>query len=438
MTASAEAIASIGELRGRFGYPVQIGQALERTCAALMPLRPRAILLVGSAARGELTYRELPDGRLEMFSDLELFCLAEASPSAEAALHRETSRIERELFVPNGLFHIDCVVTPEIVIDAKGRGLLWFEGGRTCQVLYGPQEPYFGDLHESLLSLPLVNELLIIRLWWLLVHLPSWLLEHREDGGPDDPAEREALAYTQIRNMLDVLSIWLPNEGIFACGYRERVDHLGRTGELRGREYMPPGILGDLEEATRRKLACDLDVDPREWYARVVGAYEGLTGFLLDVPRGAQPRELLAAVRDGWSGRYAPPRSWRFRVYAAALTLRSSLRRGAGPRWLLRRGAPDAAALEFLIAMHRAARAQLAGDLEPAGAHLAAAAAALWRFAGISVKLEAAVDDARLARSWHDLRRRFVGPFTQRYRKVRGSRSAVERRISMDEERLSA
>ena len=429
----------IADLCSRFGYPAPIRDALESTCRQLQPLNPQAILLVGSAARGELSFRPGEDGKLEMFSDIEIFCLLRPGSRGPVAEVRERiRRLEGELFAVNGLFHLDCLITHEVPQGADGRGLLWFEGGRTFKVLQGPEEPYFGRVEPSGISLELVNQLVIIRLWWLLVHFPSWLLRGERARKALTGGARDAFVYTQVRNLLDVLSIWLPNEGVFECGYGARLEYVRQhAGELRGLDYLPEDFMRDAAEATRRKLECDLDADPAHLYERVIAAYEGLLYFLLAVPRGARIGALVNAVRERWAQRCRAPRSWKFRMYATALVARCALRKDAGLRWLRKRGDVEAAALEFLLEMHKAAVRRLEGRAEAAERHLGAAGDALWRFSGHRVSVPPELDDLAFAQAWHDLRSGFLRPFMRYFRKVRGQSAAIHKRITTDQERLT-
>lgn len=425
----------IAALCDRFGYPPELRGALERISVALRRLQPRAILVVGSAARGELSFRRAADGRLEMFSDLELFCLL-GSESAEDAedVWREIASVEREIFVPNRLFHIDCLIGRDVPAGASGRGLLWYEGGLTFQVLFGPEDSYFGEVDPSLLSLGLVNQLVIIRLWWLLVSFPSRLLIGPGQRSALSGDERDAFMYTQVRNLLDVLSIWLPNEGVYECGYVPRLRYVqAHWEELRGTEHLPTGFLDDVSDATRRKLECDLEGEPMEWYLKVIRGYEGLVGFLLGVPRAGYGAELAEAIRERWDQRCGARHSWRFRAYAATLTMRQALRRGAGLRWLLRRSRRESAALEFLVEMHRAAGARLFEDAAASRAHLVRARAALWRFGGQTATLAPPGDEAAFAIEWNALRAASVDAFTRYYRKLGPKRAAVEEWMRQDE-----
>lgn len=429
----SDATSRIHAYLARYGYPDELGYALERICEVLAPLQPRAVLLLGSAARGELTYR-LRDGRkLEMFSDLELVCLTDHATAAQKDIVEAGLReLERELFVPNSFFHLDCLITPKMQGGKHNRGLLWFEGGTRHEVLIGSSEPHFGEVRHDSVSLELINQLLIVRLWWLLFHFPSRLLGR--SGRELEEVEREDLMYAQIRNILDIPSIWLPNEGVYVTGYRDRLAYLREHFEdLFGTRFLPPQILEDVAEATRRKLECDLSGDPIDWYTRNIAAYEGLVRLLLEEPADGAAADLVPAIRHRWALRHAAPRSLRFKAYATALTVRYVLK-GRNPLWLSRRGHPEAAALAFLVSMHRAATAKLNEDDCGAADNLAAARESLWRFAAETPPPSGVNGGFDL--EWDALRSAFVEPLVRYFRGVRGSAPRIRRHLEAERERL--
>lgn len=412
------------------GLPAAVGIALREFCEVLDLVAPRAVLLLGSAARGELTWRPAPDGRIELFSDLELFCVAPRPERLQAeVLFEEIRRIEQRYFAPNPFFHIDCLVAPSFPASKAARGLLWWEGGTTHQLLRGDPGDYFGNPRPEGVSLGVINELVTIRLWWLAVHFPVVLL----DGRALDERPRELMYYAQLRNLLDVLSIWLPNEGIWVPGYRGRLRHLDQHGEsLQGKVHLPEDFSAAIADATRRKLTCELEGDPVAAYLCVVEAYEGLLGFLLNVPRERLKEALPETISRRWSAQHHFARSWRFRLYSAALLTRWGARSHRPVRWWVAREPTPAGILRVLLHMHRAAAAHLREDAIAAEGELEYAERALWRCCGIAVPL----DEGSFAHRWHRLRAALVPFFLQYYRKIQPQARAVAERIESEKESL--
>ena len=425
----------VRSLCDRFGYPEPLEAALEGACERLARFSPRAILLVGSASRGEMTFRWREDGRLELLSDIELICIADRAAASEIrqSLDAFTATLTGDgPIVPNGLFHLDCLVTPKVRAGPEARGLFWYEASRSHALLHGPNGSYFGD-EDAPVSLPLVAQLALVRLFWMGVQLPATVL--RDPPGALEEGEREMFLYSQLRNILDVLSIWLPHEGILACGYRDRLARLESKWEkLRGRGHFAPGFRAAVAEATRRKLSCELEGDPFEWYLTTLGAYEGLISFLAGLPHGLEERELLERLPAAWSARHRPPVSFRFRGFAALRRLRIAARRSAGIRWLVRPGLPDADALTFLLALHQSARARLEGDPARAVRRLDDARTAMWRFSG--VRLPAIAARTGFAGAWHETRRAAIPELLHYFRKLRGHRSTIEKAMLKEDRRL--
>ncbi|HUE95904.1 MAG TPA: hypothetical protein VMN39_04565, partial [Longimicrobiaceae bacterium] len=393
----------------------------ERICRVLETLEPESILLLGSAARGELTHRRREDGRLELFSDLELACVVGRRRSTlETRVREELERVERDIAVDNGLFHVDCMIVTELPTGTESRGLLWYESGVTAVPLAGSSgRNAFGEVVPERVSMGLVNALVTIRLWWLLIEFPVALLA-RPGTELSDP-RREVFLYALMRNLLDVPSIWLPNEGVFIPSYAGRLDYLTEHWEeIGGHRWFDDSVRRGLADATRAKLTADIEGDPVVWYGIVVRAYRGLLRRLLTLDPAAGEGEVQEAILDWWAATHPAPRSWRFRLYRLALGLRTMLRPGAGLRWLRRRRAAPAAALAFLHAMHGAALHRLEnGSAEP---DLTAARDSLWRFTGV----RAATRGGRsFAAEWHRLREAFIDEFIRQHRTVRGRRQAI-------------
>lgn len=421
----------VAHLCAEHGYPKEVERALRGTVEALLPLEPRAVVLLGSASRGELTWRSKPEG-LELLSDLELACFTDRGDArAERAARSRLAGIEAGTALPNDLFHIDVLVGPRFPSGDHARGLLWYEAGRSHRVLHGAVEPEdFGEVEPGRVRLGLINELVVIRLWWMLVHLPARLLDGRDVVLPE--VERERLLYVQLRNLLDVASIWLPNVGIFEVGYGARSRRIGEQGsDLPGAGQLPAAFPHWLSEATLKKLTPALDGDPVEWYRRAVASFRGLVAFLT----GCDPEDPRLAVRAGrtWARMHPVARSWRFRAYRAVTTLRQAARPG-GLRWLVRRGAPAGDALAFLLEMHRAALARLEGREEASEAALDRAGEAL---AALVPNPPVVPGSDSFGRRWHTLRGGLVEPFIDHYRKLRGQRERVLRRLRSEEDALA-
>ena len=426
-------------LAAAYGYPEPIREALAASVAALSTLRPLGVLLVGSGARGELTYRTGADGRLELFSDLEFFCFVDQNDPGKAEQARagitEVELALRALLgsaTGDGLFHIDWVAKRPGDPGRNARGLGWYEAGTAGALVLGPDRPYLGDVRGERVELGLVNQLCIIRLWWLLLYLPVQVLVART-GDALREKEREELFYIQVRNLLDVASIWLPNIDIFKTSYRSRADHV-EGARLPGAEHLPTEFPSWLREATERKLEPRLEGDPLLWYERTIQSFEGLTGLLVRVPEGSGALDRLRHVRSEWSRRHPVPVGLRFGAYETVLRTRTAL---SSPRRYLRsEWDPNATALVFLLAAHRSAAAWLAGEVEMAEEALAWAADAFVDFTRAPLPDEFTVATEWVSR-WHTLRFAFIPTFMRYFRKVRGRSDWIRSTMAAETQALT-
>lgn len=424
----------VDELCERFAYPHEVRSALLDLIEALRPVPHRAVLLLGSAARGELSYRRNANGGLEMFSDLEVVCVGERPPARTRAHVQQRFRLIEQRFAPTPFFHVDCLFAPAFPQGDESRGLLWFEGGSTFRPIEGDAPDVFGDVRADRVSLGVVHELVSIRLWWTAIHLPLVLL--RDPAARLAETQREALQYSLLRNLLDVASILLMHEGRFVCGYRNRADALTRDWQQsKALPHFEPAFPHYIEEATHRKLSCALEGDPRLWYRRVVTDYERLTALLLELPPGCGPQSLVRAVSNQWGRRTAFPTSRRFRIFDMTLRARWALRSRRPLPWLREREPSAAAILRFLLEVHRAALHRLEGDDATARGWLAAGSDTLYRFAGVGAPLPAASGD--FADTWSLLLERFTTPMTAYYRKLGSHADGALHRLRTQREELS-
>ena len=145
----------------------------------------------------------------------------------------------------------------------------------------------------------------------------------RPGTGLSDP-RREVFLYALMRNLLDVPSIWLPNEGVFIPSYAGRLDYLTEHWDhIGGYRWFDDAVRRGFAHATRAKLTADIEGDPLVWYAVVVRAYQGLLRRLLTLDPAAGEGDVQEAILDRWAAAHPTPRSRRFRLYRLALGLRA-------------------------------------------------------------------------------------------------------------------
>jgi len=184
----------------------------------------RALFLLGSTARGELSYLECEHGAVELFSDFEFLVVTTSRISGQDR-HRIQSRLhdlEKAIANPNPLFHIDVLYREKKRLTTFPPLIFTYELKENAKQLDG--ENILSDIPDvTLANLDLrnTNEILYKRLWAILLYLPQ-----RFFSGHMSQAERRVAGYVLCRNALDLTTVLLPYEGILLSTYQQRVQRL--------------------------------------------------------------------------------------------------------------------------------------------------------------------------------------------------------------------
>ncbi|MDF1512668.1 MAG: hypothetical protein P1S60_02545 [Anaerolineae bacterium] len=206
-------------------YPVEIKQHFKDLINIMVDtLQPTAIYLLGSAARGELSWLQHPSGQLELFSDLEFAIITKRRIGPEKChlMQQQLHNLENQIANPNPLFHIDTLFRERRRLRTMPRIIFTFEFKANGLLLYGD------DLRSAIPDVTLknldqrnTNEILYKRLWAILLYLPTSFVH----GNPGTEAVR-VTGYTLCRNALDLTTVVLPREGCLLPSYQQRVDFL--------------------------------------------------------------------------------------------------------------------------------------------------------------------------------------------------------------------
>lgn len=258
---------------------------LEDVCNCVFDVAGKAnitsILMLGSGSRGELTYSNT-DG-LKIYGDYEFLIVTRRRPTAKLAreLRGGLSRLPKKWGVTNPEFHVDFGLTTEQRLRVQPRTLWTFETKNGGRVLYGRNTlRHLPKVTSENNDLGFLKELILVRLWNLVSHLP--------DVANGMAAADRTLNYLYARNILDVLTILLPHNGILVCGYAERMSHAAEI--LIGTEWEPHIPL--LKHCTQIKLnKIPLDVARPDLAQRCVELYRKLISqlFQLELTDTASP-----------------------------------------------------------------------------------------------------------------------------------------------------
>jgi len=183
----------------------------------LEPDRADSIILLGSASRGELSWRR--NGQtFELLSDYELFAVGDYPPPLQKHILNSIDRWETSLQERGPLFHVDISFLTTDQLMRLPPCWRHFEARETGYVLFG------SDLRSMMPRIDLtnldfceLNQILLWRNWHLVMQLPSSLLTRQMS---DD----STYAYLLCRNALDLTTWALPHEGYMIPGFTKRVE----------------------------------------------------------------------------------------------------------------------------------------------------------------------------------------------------------------------
>ena len=358
-----------------YGYPRLVEQYLKEVLELIDKSGVLSIVVLGSTARGELSYRYDGD-RLDLLSDLEMVVVTEGRPRTREPFYRKIEAWQRERRALNPLFHVDVTFMPRGVFRRLTPLIRWFEMRATGQVVYGADTlDEAPEVTPENLNRGQTRELVLTRLWNMLLYIPAAFVFNT-------PGEYERLIfnYVQCRNFLDVATILLPLEGVLLPSYRQRLvyveSHFERSPWA---EYFDTAFPALLREALIGKLDLRYERTSLDWYRRTVGAYRGLTAYLLGDPALLQDSDALCdRVRDEGLG-FLQGRAHKWLAYELGVVFRHARQKTPGRwmRWLALR--KREAMVCFLFHMHQALMNMLGGL--SAGEHLKRAAAELAEFA---------------------------------------------------------
>ncbi|HID63133.1 MAG TPA: hypothetical protein EYP49_10395, partial [Anaerolineae bacterium] len=263
-------------------YPPALQRHLREIAAALGEVvRPTALLLLGSAARGELSYLRHPDGRLELFSDYEFLAVFPSYPTRfqRRAIQTLAEQWQERIANPNPLFHIDIITRGRRHLAAMPPLIFTFESKQNGLPLHGEDvRPQIPDVTLQNLDFRNTHEILYKRLWAILLHLPK-----RFVLGQASEAERRVAGYVLCRNALDLTTVLLPHEGILLPTYRQRVEYLtDHYPDLELSKTFGPDLPGFLQRCLARRRDLDFSgVNLHELYATVTDSLRQALQMLL-------------------------------------------------------------------------------------------------------------------------------------------------------------
>jgi len=383
-----------------YGYPPQIKGQLRRILEVLSSASSTSsILLLGSAARGELSYAYFHD-RLEVFSDYEFLVITDG-PVSVREKGRQTQmlvELEEKFFPHNPLFHIDVIYREKGRLSTLQPIIFTYELKQNAQALYGSDvKASIPDVSLRNLDLKNANEILYKRLWAMLLHIPRNLVK-----GAMSDFEEMVLRYVLWRNPLDLTTVLLPHEGVLLPTYEERVAYVAKNYRgLRFSRALGPEFPSFLAEclAGRKELK---SIRPSlELYSQALHYLEkGLAYIVGDFAQSVDlPVQVAQRSRRIFN---EGPISRGELASLARLGWRLVGRRGLKQTWRWLRMPKKGLLTAGFLHMHRALLDYLKGKIEAAGEHLDGAEVCLNELA---LKTAGAVPPQPFPGRWLALRR---------------------------------
>jgi hypothetical protein len=181
-----------------------------------------SLALIGSAARNELSIKS--ENPLELYSDIEFLIVVNSTLSKNeiACLRELLNKETKTCAIKNQFFSIDfgiCTLKKIYIMPVT----LWASEVKVFSViLYGLDfTKYLRKPNINNFDLGSLNELLISRLWNLVISVPNKYL-----NGIESQKTLEYVNFSYARNTIDLLTILMPNLGILEFGYKNRLQLL--------------------------------------------------------------------------------------------------------------------------------------------------------------------------------------------------------------------
>lgn len=181
-----------------------------------------SILFIGSGSRNELSFNVNADS-IDIFSDYEFIIVVEKMLSQNEfdTLNKLFRSLEKKWNIKSPLFYIDYGVSTLSKFKLTPPTLWAFEAKNLGVVVYGR------DVRQDLVDVTVknldygnLNELIIVRLWNMLVHMNEGFIKKENNEYEDF-----IIKFYYSRNILDIITILLPNYNVLKGGYKNRSNY---------------------------------------------------------------------------------------------------------------------------------------------------------------------------------------------------------------------
>lgn len=237
-----------------------------------------SILLVGSTARGELTYNQDELGNLHFYSDLEFYVYVKQGPDplTRRIIDKKIEILQRPFTQLSPFFHIDISITPIHLLKRRNTKFITFENKVTGKVLYGIDiKPKLTTVTGSNLNFQELNEVLLHRLWSILLYLPVAFLR--------DHINFLNFNYILSRNVLDITTWLLPYENKnLLPGFKNRLSYINeKWNNLGFRHFFSQDDLQFLNQCYDGKMFLKFTETSTPMYKKSIQMFEQAIRYML-------------------------------------------------------------------------------------------------------------------------------------------------------------
>lgn len=325
-------------------YPIQVIDHLVTIKNIFSRSSINCLLLTGSTARGELTWSQTSQTDIKLMSDYEFIVVSELKPDDDdrLAIMDALHKCESEWQKNSPLFHIDTCWLKASDLPKVAHTFQMFENKIASIVLAGH------DLRSSLPEINLknldykeLNEILIWRLWAMLLYMPKILLEKNITD--------ETYSYILCRNALDIATWALPHDGVLLPSFKKRMLYIDEYFlSLSTCQAISPNFCSLLNDFSVGKFEMHFSHSTHQLYAMVVELFERATNYLWDL-RTTSPNR---ASFNNWNPRRKGYEA--FIMWGGKGGITKGLRWLKQPKYEMQ--------LTCLLGFHQAACAYIGGD----------------------------------------------------------------------------
>ena len=209
-------------------YPDQISKHLDELFSELLSLLDLenivSIILLGSASRNELSFSFSSENKIDLHSDYEFVIITKRKIQKNIVdeVNNLIDNLESKWQIRSPLFCIDYGISTLQKFKHTPTTFWSFEVKSLGKIVYGEDaKKFLKDVNIENLDRGNLNELIIIRLWHMFIHMNNAYIE----GGSSE-YERRVINYYYARNILEIPTILLPRKELLIAGYRDRIKKL--------------------------------------------------------------------------------------------------------------------------------------------------------------------------------------------------------------------